>query len=223
MWGTDRQVCCAYFHAQALRRFPAAARSWWHGQPAGEATPWQQWWEADVPVRWLALAVLLGSFLLAVLRNLAHSGWPESANDASLLDISRAAACALRSAAAAAASQLAAEATASLYDAWQTLLMFVAKTAVLALVYDCLWLAARQSCQVSSCAVGGPLAEAVHLRQCTLIWFDRTNMTKPTPCVACRPYGRFLLARAAGSAGRRQCGGAPRSPGGTATSGCGSC
>ena len=33
----------------------------------------QQWWEADVPVRWLALAVLLGSFLLAVLRNLAHS------------------------------------------------------------------------------------------------------------------------------------------------------
>lgn len=159
MWGTDRRMFCASFHAQALRRFPAAARSWWRGHPAGEATPWQQWWDADVPVRWLALAVLLGSFLLAVLRNLARSGWPEALDDAGLLGVPRAAACALRSAAGAAASQLAAEATASLYDAWQTLLMFVAKTAVLALVYDWLWLAARRSCRVSNWAVGHHLGQ----------------------------------------------------------------
>ncbi len=146
-------TCCrrVFSALQAVYRLAAAIRGWcqWQERPAGEATPWEQWLETDVPTGWLLLATILCSLAQATVHELTRGGWPVVQADTGLLGWPSTAAHTLWSAAAAAAQLMVQQATASASDAWLMLLAFTIKYTALALTYDWVCRTTLASCRVS--------------------------------------------------------------------------
>ena len=125
---------------QALCGWMAAWGSGQQQQQAEGAGPAADtWWEREVPMGRVALAVLLANFAWSVALHLAGSAWPERQAGTGALGTLAAGMQALRSAAVAVNRQAALQGTTPPRAAVHTAAAFTAKVASVGLVYAWVW------------------------------------------------------------------------------------